>query len=781
MKPTPSAQRSSKFGHFSADNTEYVITGTATPRPWFNRMGNTEHAVIISHLAGGYAIAGDEHRFQLNWYVPRYDESGRYVFLRDNDDGDFWSASFAPVRKALNHYECRHGQAWSTFSSERNGIACEYTVFVPLAGPVELWQVTLTNRSRRVRHVSACPMVEWSIDDTPQSVDDLVYAAHTDAAYDKVTQSLWASKRDTHNYSFTRAFLTADFQPDAWDANRAAFVGCGRTLANPQAIENGRLTGTPAEAEVAIGALQKNFRLAPGKSASFTVMMGLAQTPAARTALRKRFLAPGRPALELAKVKKFWAEMRERFEISTPDKELDAFVNRWLVAHTYKQGASNAIRPIRIQHRNQMQDAMGMAWLGPEHARRIICRLMRFHCVNGDALQWWSMGAAWPQKPEHVDTKLWIIYSTRAYLQETGDFEILSHKEKLYDSPKRATLWEIMNGSVDKAWKDRGSHGLSLIGRGDWNDSLDGMGRKGKGESLWMSMAVHLALVNMAELASQIGESRRAAQLQTRAHALCQAINHWGWDGNWYLMGYTDDGQPVGTHQAKQGKLFLMPQIWAVLSGVAKPERAARLFRLIDHKLNTPYGARLLEKPYTKADPSIGTVTVLAQGLNENGAMYVHSNAFKLCAEGLLGRGDELHTGLRTQFPCFHDPAITQCEPFALTNYYRPPAVPRKYGATVRSWVTTAPSWFIMAITEGLMGVRVTYHGLTFNPSIPKKWPHACIRRRIRGATYEIEILNPSHTGHGVRTVHLNGQPVPGCEIPFQAPGKVHKVQVLLG
>lgn len=768
------------YGHFSKDAMEYVVTRVDTPRPWYNRFGNTQHSVIVSHTAGGYAIAGDDHRFQLNWYVPRYDESGRYLFLRDDETGEFWSGSFAPVRRPLDRYECRHGQAWSTFISEKNGIACEYTVFVPIDGPVELWTVTIANRSKRARRVTACPFLEWSIDDTPQSADDLVYMAHTDGGYDAGTRSVWASYRQTLKYRFFRAFLTADFRPDGWETNRVAFVGRGRTLANPQAVERGRLSGAPCEAELAVGVLAKRLRLQPGASASFSVMAGMAQTSRERAALRRRFLAPGRPAEELARLKEFWRGMTDRFDIRTPDRELDRYVNRCLVTHVYKQGSSNAVRPIRIQLRNQVQDILGMVILAPEHARRLIGRMMRFHCVSGDALQWFGMGAEWPQKPEHVDTKLWIVYAAAAYVRETGDLSILERRERLYDAPERVTLREVIDRAIEKSWRDRGRHGLSLIGRGDWNDSLDGMGRKGKGESVWMSEALHLALLDAMDLAERLGDEKRAALLRNRARRLRANVNRSGWDGRWYLMGYNDEGRPVGTRRDRQGRVFVMSQIWAVIAGVATPARRKQVFRAID-RLETAYGVRLNDRPFTEADPSIGSVTFLQKGLNENGAIYVHTNAFKAFADGLAGRGDALYATLRKQFPCFHDPDATACEPFVLPNYYRPSAIPRKFGATHRSWVTTAPSWFLKAVSEGLFGVRPGHDAIVFDPAIPRKWKRVFIRRRIRGATYAVEILNPRRKGSGVREVWMDGRRVRGNAVPYGAEGGTYRVRVVLG
>lgn len=766
------------IGRFSNDGMEYIIDRVDTPRPWLNRFGNTTHSIVISHTGGGYAIAGDRHRFQLNWYVPRYDESGRYLYLWDEDSGDCWGGSYAPVRQALEHYECRHGQGWTTFRSSNKGIDCEYTVFVPLQGPVELWHATLTNRSRRSRRILAVPFVEWTIDDVPQSVDDLPYMAHSDAGFDAATQSIWASKRHTLEYRFFRACMMADFTPDSWETNRAAFVGRNRTLANPAALEQGRLSGNPCEGELAIGALAKRFELKPGASVAFNVLAALAQTTAERAALRRKFLAPGRPDRELARLKAFWAAMPKRFSIRTPDPELDRYVNSCLVPHVYKQGSSNAIRPIRIQLRNQMQDALGIVLLEPAHTRRLIAQLMRFHCSSGDALNWMGYGASWPQKPEHVDTKLWIVYSTAAYLRHTGDFGFLRHEESFYDNPKKTDLRNLIHLVLEKSWRDRGRFGLALCGRGDWNDSLDGMGRAGKGVSIWMSEALHLALLEGAEIAERLGDTKRAAVLRSRAKRLCAAINRHGWDGQWYLMGFTDDGKPVGSHKAKEGRIFLMAQIWAVIAGVAPAARKKALFRSIDQLLETDFGAMLMDRPFTKPDPSIGSVTFLQQGLNENGAVYVHSNAFLRYADGLAGRGDALYRGLRKQFPCFHDPNVTQCEPYALPTYYRPPALPRKYGSTYRAWVTTAPNWYLKAVAEGLFGVRATFEGIEIRPSLPRSWKQAAFRYCIRQATYEIEFHRPAGKGSGVTAVFVNGQRVADGRIPFQKPGRIHKVMV---
>ena len=319
------------------------------------------------------------------------------------------------------------------------------------------------------------------------------------------------------------------------------------------------------------------------------------------------------------------------------------------------------------------------------------------------------------------------------------------------------------------------------MGAGDWNDNLSGMGRGGRGESVWMSLAVLWALREVAELADRIGDGKNAAKLRRRAGILRKALHTHAWDGDRYIMGYNDAYMKVGSRKSSQVNAFLLPQVWSVLSGAATPEQEKKLWRVVDTKLTSEYGPLLQDKPFTKPDPSIGGVTFLAQGMSENGPAYSHGTSFKLVADGMAGRGDALYADLLRLLPYTHDPEVTLAEPYVLSNFYRPAAVPRKHGATHRSWVTSTPSWTIRAVVEGMMGMRTTYDGIRIDPAVPRAWRTCRIRRRVRNATYELEIENPDGVESGVREVRLDGKPLTDNLVPFQDDGEVHQVSVVLG
>jgi cellobionic acid phosphorylase len=569
--------------------------------------------------------------------------------------------------------------------------------------------------------------------------------------------------------------MTADVTPDGWDTNRAAFLGSGRTLAAPITVEKGRCSNTPSYAEVSVTAFHKKLIVGADETVYVNVIAGKTESRAERAALRKRLLAPGRVEQAFEKVKNFWQETQARVKIKTPDSMLDTFVNNWLVKHVYTMGGTHSVRSLSIGFRNYIQDAIGMIYLYPEIARKLILKSIEFQMKSGECIMNWSASGHAHGKPKHVDTKIWLILATCFYAQETGDYDILKEKASFMDSPRRTTLLQRLYLALDKCWKDRGMYGLSLVGEGDWNDNLSGMGKGGKGVSVWMSEAVLWCLVETARLAGKIGDAGNASKYSKLADKMRKAINSAALDVDRYIMGYTDDATMVGGRKSDQVKLFLLPQSWAVLSGAASPAVTGKLMRAVKSRLSSPYGPLIMDKPFSREDRRLGAITFLARGMSENGPVYSHAAAFMLCSYGKAGYGDLLYRDLMRL------PATTLAEPYVMSNFYRPAAVPRKHGATHRSWTTSTPNWLLRAVVDGMFGVRADYDELVFDPSIPRKWREAGMIRKIRGISFDVQIVNPEGVQHGVREVWIDGRRYKGNRVPFPRSGKHCSVKVVMG
>lgn len=770
----------SRYGHFSEDGSEYIITRPDTPRPWYNRIGNERYSVIMSQCAGGYAIAGDDYRWLLNWYVPKYDESGRYLFVRDNDDGSFWSASYAPVRARLDSYECRHGSGWSTFTACRAGIETKMTVFVPVDEAVELWDITVTNTSERKRNITVFPFLDWTMDDEAQKVDELVYAAESDGWREEETNSVIFGRRLPERFQHQHGFMSLDCPVNGWDSNRAAFVGAARTLACPAAVENGSCTNTPSYAEVSITAMHKRFSLKSGQSFRLSVMAGKCNEMEERQRLRSKFFAPDGVKNALSAVKTGWAGIQDRLEIKTPDPALDLFVNKWLNKHVYTLGATNSVRIQTVGFRNRLQDVMGMSLIDPAGARKLLVTAMKYQFKSGECPLNWSLGKAPHGRPRHIDAKIWLVLATVFYIRQTGDFDVLKEEAVFMDEAKETTLLDKLLLALDRTWKERGAHGLSLIGEGDWNDNLNGMGRAGRGESVWMSEAVLWALEEMKALLEKLPGKSQYNEIAKRAGVLRTALNSHAWDRDRFIMGYNDDGMVVGGRKSEQVKLFLMPQSWAILSGLVSGERADRVVRTVESGLFSPYGPLIMDRPYSEPDRSVGSITYLAKGMSENGPVYSHAAAFMLCAYAAAGAGDLLYRDFMALLPLSHDPAVTLCEPFVMPNFYRPDAVPRKAGATHRTWTTSTPHWLLRAVVEGMFGLKADFDALIVDPVIPARWKKCSIKRRMGGAILNVNISNPGKVQRGVKEIRLDGRLLSGNRVKIPASG-IHLLEVLMG
>jgi len=539
----------------------------------------------------------------------------------------------------------------------------------------------------------------------------------------------------------------------------------------------------------------------------FTVVLGqtdAGEPEAARLLERYRDVKQARA--ELDAVKRVWRErVVENIQIQTPDARLDEFVNSWLKYEVYI--CNYWSRSPSYFHegsggrgfRDSCQDADAIALINPEHARAKILKIAALIRQDGTCAPGWSDLTGPAAHRPNKDHPVWLTVTVADYIKETGDLDIL-RRELPYLKDKWINGWEVdvnwTRGSIAEGagtlfehlernlaftFSDAGPHGMPRIGHADWNDALDSVGLKGKGETVWLGMALVRSLKIFAELARLIGQEQQAGQALERAAEMTRRINQVAWDGDWYLYGFTDGEQPFGTKADREGKIFLNTQSWAILAGIPDDERRRRLLASVDKLLDGKHGLALFAPAYTEWEPTLGRISMFSEGTKENAAVFCHAATFMIVADLMAGRGSIALQRMRAIMPNTQpDYELYKTEPYAFAEYLVGPGNPSRYGEGAFHWITGTSGWFLMAVAEWLLGVRRDYQGLRLDPCLPKSWKRARIVRPFRGAVYEIELRNPHGLEKGAVSVEIDGALAPDNLIRPHGDGKVHQVRVTL-
>jgi cellobiose phosphorylase len=417
-------------------------------------------------------------------------------------------------------------------------------------------------------------------------------------------------------------------------------------------------------------------------------------------------------------------------------------------------------------------------------------KLLFYQYKNGHAVSGFSdIEGTWENQGvkgviKKADVAVWLPYAVVSYVKETGDTAFLKKEIPFHDGGERASVYEHILRAIRYLYSVRGEHGLPLIGHADWNDAYDHVGVKGKGESIWLGMAFVRACKQVEELAKFLGDPKVAQEMAQKAQELTRIINEVGWDGNWYLAAFNDEGLKIGSQENKEGKVPLNSQTWAILSGVVPPDRLPKILERIDRYLDTPYGPALFLPSYTSFNPGIGRVTSFAPGTKENAAVFSHACAFKVVADCTLKRAQQAFDTFSKLMPMAkakENQDRYKVEPYVWAEYVIGPGSADRFGEGAFTWNTGTTPWMFVAATEWILGIRRELEGLLIDPSLPKEWKKAFIRRPFRGAIYEVTIHNPDGVSHGVREIRVDGKRQDSPLIRPHQDGKVHRVEVTLG
>jgi len=755
-----------KYGHFSDDGLEYVITTPNTPRDWFNFFWNPTYLACTGLSMNGCSLYQNEAGVVTN-LLGKQDmrDDLRTVYVRDNDTGEFWSAGFLPCFTEHDEFEMRNGLGYSELTTLKNGVRVSFGLFVPRSHAGELWTVRVTNESSRARNLSVFPVSTIMLDGVNMPYG---YVGGLDAFFLPKENFLFFRNR-THTVvdERYRAFMYADFKVHGWDVSKDFFLGKYKSFARPERIEQGRLGDSVASAEYLVGALQHNVKLRPGGSKRLNVVLGVVLDEAEARKMKRAFADSRKIDAELAAVRKQNVARLGGLKLDTPDDDLNRLFSVWLKHQLYLM--ADWARFYFKGYRDTCQDSAGMSIVNADRALEMLKKALRNQRSDGfcpRAFRVASMDIAAADK-HYADSPSWISHATDALLSETGDLTLLDHVVEYSDKGK-GTLWQHNLRAMEFLWNDRGKEGLSLVHAGDWNDLMDKVGVKGKGQGVWMSFALARVLVLVGKIAGWKGD-RQTAQLCARRYAtLRKAILKHGWDGDHFIYSINDDGLRIGTKKAREGRYFINPQSWAMLSGVVDAETYTKIAETLEPIVDTPVGPVHNWPPFTKYNPGIGQLTGTPPGFFTNGNVYCHAAGFKVAADFEAGRADKAFDTFKRILP-----AEEKCEPYAQVNgYVGPSAMRMKHHVSDDPWRTGTVAWDFLNCVDRLLGFRRTLDGFRLQPLLPSKWKQASYVRPFRGTDFHVTIRR---VGKGKKTgITVNGKPIEGdfIAVPKKGLGK---------
>ena len=799
------------FGGFRQDGREYVIVldgGQTTPAPWINVIANATFGFQVSAEGGGYTWCTNSRERQLTPWSndPVSNRPGEIFYVRDEDTGELWSPTAAPIRDHAAPYIIAHGQGYTRFEHTSRGIELVLEQFLAGDDPVKISRLTLRNISGKPRRLSVTSYVEWVLGASRRTT-----AAHINTEFEKASGAVYARNPWHHFFPSRVAFSRLSGGIAAWTADRCDFIGPNGRLDNPAGLAGGkRMRSSAGTGCDPCAVLQTIITLSPSGQAEVVSLLGDAATKEEAQQLVAKHSGGG-ASQALRSTIQDWDGFLDQIQVKTPDRALDLLVNRWLPYQTlscrlwaraglYQAGGAFGFR-------DQLQDVMALAMTRPDLTRAHILTAAGRQFPEGDVQHWWLPPSGHGIRTRIADSCLWLAYATAHYVKTTGDAGILDetvnfidgpqlkdHEHEVYFLPEHsgqsASLFEHCARALDHSL-GTGEHGLSLFGGGDWNDGMNRVGIEGRGESIWLSWFLITNLNAMIPHAQARSENERAERWRAHAAALTAAIETKGWDGAWYRRGYFDDGTPLGSAASDECQIDSVSQSWSVLSGAGDPQRARAAMsavkdRLIDREANL---ALLFTPPFDKTKLDPGYIKGYPPGIRENGGQYTHAAAWCIIALASQGDGDGAGELLSLINPVNLSASRGGSRRYRLEPYVIAADVysaGQNRGRGGWSWYTGAAGWIYRAALEHVLGVSKEGNTLVVSPCIPRHWPAFEVTYQREGTKYHIRVINPARISRGLASATINGKSVDildgtALRIPLSTAKHTQEISVTMG
>ncbi len=787
-----------QYGYFDETKKEYVITKPDTPAPWANYLGSPEYGAIISNNAGGYSFekSGANGRI-LRYVFNSFDQPGRYIYLRDNESGEYWSNSWMPVGKSLDTFksEVRHGTAYTVIKADYNEITSEATYYVPLDKTYEVWAVKVTNNSDKARDLTLTGYAEFTNEGNyEQDQVNLQYTLFITRTYfvnNRVKQVINenVNKSSVNGSTVKQRFLGLAGSPvSSYCGDKESFLGNYRNYSNPIGVETGDLGGDMNYNLNSCGALSSKVILAPGESKCLVFVVGMKSDDEAEAILNNYNNAEEAVKADLNELITYWHGKLAHFQVKTPSEEFNTMINTWnafncFMTFIWSRAASFIYCGLRngYGYRDTVQDIQGIIHLDPEMAADKIRFMLSAQVDNGGGLPLVKFNhnaghetcpdendenSVYAKETGHpsyrADDALWLFPTVFKYISESGNLGFID-EVITYANKDEGTVYDHLKRAIDFSLNRLGNHGMPAGLHADWNDCL----RLGKqGESTFVAFQLYYAFTVIKKFAEHKNDTDYIAYIDEQQAKLGKILDAC-WNEDRFIRGYMESGKEIGNRNDPEANMWLNPQSWSVISGFASEEQSDLALESVHRELNTDYGVMLMAPAYKEHAFDGALMLLFNASTKENGGIFSQPQGWIILAEALKGHGNRAFEYFMENAPAAqNDKAeIRKLEPYCYGQFVEGKDSP-KHGRAHVHWLTGTASTVMVGCVEGIMGMRPDFYGLKIAPSIPSDWKEFEISKDFRGSHLNIKVLNPNGAESGFKSITLNGEALDAPYIP---------------
>ena len=788
-----------EYGGFNK-NGEYTIIlndDKNTPAPWINVISNDKFGFHVSESGSAYTWYENSRENKVTpWYNDWVsDPPGEALYVRDEDTGEFWSISPKPVRDKED-YIIEHGFGYSTFKHYREGIIGSITMFVPMNESIKILKVNLKNNTEVHRSLSITYFAELVLGVAYEQTSNYI-----STYLENKEKVIYA--QNPYSTNFGNAFVYLKMyggEEESFTGSRREFIGRGGNTENPEFMKKSRLSNYVGSGEEPCACENTKVELKPNEEKEIIIMFGETVSLDKAMEITQKYSSFEEVDKELKNTKEYWDSLLHTITVKTPDETMNLLMNGWLMYQTlacrvwartafYQSGGAYGFR-------DQLQDVMSLSYIKPEITRRQILINSSRQFLEGDVQHWWHPIVNSGIRTRFSDDLLWLPYVTLDYIKNTGDYSVLDEKVNYIDdeplregederyniarvSEKSESVYDHCVKAIEKGLKF-GVHNIPLMGSGDWNDGMNTVGNKGKGESVWLGWFMYSILKNFKEIAKLKNDEYRVQRYNELSEFVRENIEKNAWDGDWYRRAYFDDGTPLGSSENEECQIDSLAQSWGIISGAAEPSRAKRsMISLEKYLVKEDKGViLLLTPPFSSSKLEPGYIKGYVPGVRENGGQYTHAATWVIYAMTKLGEGKKAVKLFNMINPINHTKSYYDCHTYKVEPYVMAADVYAKQPYVGRggwTWYTGTAGWMYRIGLDGILGLKlVEGKGFSVKPCIPEDWNEYTIKYNHYNSVYNIKVMRGSN-----KEIKFDGKNIEGDVIPFAEFGH-HEVEIII-